>query len=78
MKYLVLLALFASPASAADYAIILTEQERAAMVEMLDIATRAQGLMITRKTIPLWEKLINAPVVTDQKPADQSPKENKP
>ena len=78
MKHFILLLALVTPASAADYAIILTEKERAAMIEALDVATRSQGLVIARKTLPLYDKLLEAPTVMDQGPADQKHEEKKP
>lgn len=68
------LALCALPAAAADYALILNDQERAALVGVLDELTKAKGLAVAKTTLHLYNKVVSAPAVTEQKPPDDDAK----
>jgi hypothetical protein len=75
--FLIAVALSASPARAADYALILSDAERAALIEALDEATKAKGLQIAPNTVYLANKIRSAPLVTERKddppPAPKEP-----
>jgi len=71
----ILLLAFASRANAADTALILNDQEKAALLEALDEATKAKGLAIAPNTVYLANKIRTAPVVTDRKDNPDPPKE---
>lgn len=68
-----LILLLAPSGQAADYAIILNDAEKAALLEALDEATKAKGLLIAGNTVYLANKIRTAPVVTERK--DDDPKE---
>jgi len=68
----VALCLFASGAHAKDVALILNDQEQASLRQVLDIATRADGLQIAPLTVYLLRKLEAAGVVTNVKPKDDA------
>jgi hypothetical protein len=61
------LMLMAGSAHAADYAVVLSDVERAALLDALDVATKAKGLEIAGNTVYLANKIKSAPVVTAQK-----------
>ena len=67
---IVLLTLLPSTAMAAEKALVLTDQEQAALVEILDAATKQGGLSIAGKTTYFLNKLNTAPVVTSQTPVE--------
>jgi hypothetical protein len=67
MKYLAILMLLISSAQAADKAVILSDQEQVALRNILDIATKAQGLAIAGDALYFANKINQAGVVTDQK-----------
>ena len=78
MKTIALIGLLAlaTPAHAADKALILTEDEQAVLRHVLDTATKAEGLSIAQNTLYLLNKLNAAPVVTPHK--DEPPKPEEP
>jgi adenosylcobinamide amidohydrolase len=51
----------------ADVALILNDLEQKALLEALDVATKAQGLSIAPNTVYLMNKLKAAGTVTDKK-----------
>ena len=61
-------------AIAADRALILSDDEQAAFRQVLDVATKAQGLQIAQTTLFLLNKLNSAPVVTSA-PKPEDPKQ---
>jgi hypothetical protein len=68
-----LFACFRDFANAADRALILTDQDQKDLVQALDAATKAQGLAVAPANVRLYQKLLAAPVVTEQshdKPAE--------
>lgn len=58
---------FALRAEAADRALVLNDQEQAALIHALDLATRSGDTKDARVTVYLLNKLEQAPVVTDKK-----------
>jgi hypothetical protein len=70
MKYLIAFLLLASPALA-DKALILSDQDQAALMAIFDAAIKAQGLnQISINAFVLSEKLRNAGTIADQKPPE--------
>lgn len=70
MKRLILCAaLIATPAYAADKAVILNEAEERAILLMIDEAVKAKGLEMAPNAVYLANKIKSAPMVTEQKPA---------
>lgn len=68
MKWLVLAAMLSVvPAYAADKALILTDKEQTELVQALDAATKAQGLVIAPATLRLYYKLQSAGSVIEKK-----------
>lgn len=74
IRVLSLLALSCCRAMAADYAVVLNDGEKAALLEALDEATKAKGLAIAGNTVYLANKIKAAPVVTERK--DDPPPSN--
>jgi hypothetical protein len=67
------------PASAADKALILTDQEQAAYIAIMDAAIKQSGLsQISRNAIVLADKLYAAGVVTNQQTIPDPPKADPP
>ena len=64
-------------AVAAEKALVLTDQEQTALVEILDAATKQGGISIAGKTTYFLNKL-NAAPVTSQTPADPKADKAKP
>lgn len=62
------LATFGSAASAKDVALILNDQQRASLVQILDLATKAYGLQVAPATVQLKGLVDAAPEVTQQSP----------
>ena len=62
---MLVLPLAATGASAADHMLVLSDQEMAALYQVLDSATKAQGLQIAPQTVYLLNKMKAAPVVTE-------------
>lgn len=71
---LALLLLAPAPVSAKDVALILNDQNRAALAQVLDLATKAYGLQVAPTTVQLKALLDAAPEVTQQTPATPDPK----
>lgn len=71
---LALILLAPSPASAKDVALILNDQNRTALAQVLDLATKAYGLQVAPVTVQLKALLDAAPEVTQQTPATPDPK----
>ncbi len=71
-----LLMLTAAPSFAADYAVMLNDIERAALIELINEAVKAKGLDIAANGVYLANKIKAAGVVTERKdePKDE-PKE---
>jgi competence protein ComGC len=67
--FLALLLLAPVPTSAKDVALILNDQNRAALAQVLDLATKAYGLQVASVTVQLKTLLDAAPEVTQQTPA---------
>jgi hypothetical protein len=67
-----------APARSADKALILNDQEQAALRNVLDIATKAEGLKIAPATVYLMNKLDAAGVVTERKDPTPEPKKDPP
>ena len=65
---------FPAQALAADKALILSDDEQAALRHVLDVATKAEGLQIAQTTLFLLNKLNSAPVVTSE-PRPEDPKQ---
>jgi len=65
-------------AIAAEKALVLTDQEQTALVEILDAATKQGGISVAGKTIYFLNKLNAAPVVTSQTPAEPKADKAKP
>ena len=65
---------FSVQALAADKALILSDDEQAALRHVLDVATRAEGLQVAQTTLFLLNKLNSAPVVTSA-PKPEDPKQ---
>jgi hypothetical protein len=83
MRFIIILALlYPFTAQAKDVALMLNDQEQAALRQILDVATKAGGMQIAPNTVYLLNKLNTAPVVTDHKdtPAAGAPEkpEDKP
>ena len=81
MKYLALAFALLAPslAQAKDVALILNDNEVTALKQMLDAATKAQGLAVAGTAVYLLDKINKAPTVTDKKdvPAEEhKPAEN--
>lgn len=76
MKYLVTIAVMLSlPAFAADRAILASEQEVNALVQLIDDALKAKGVAVAQNAAYWLNKIQAAPVVTDRKdepPADKT------
>lgn len=74
MKSLLLTAflLAAVPAHAADYMITLNDNEKQALLGLLDEAVKAKGLTIAQNALHFAYKINSAPVVTERK--DDPPK----
>ena len=70
MRILAVGMLLASAAQAKDINLPLTEQEQAALREILDMATKAGGLSIARATIHFDEKIKTYQLQAD-KPASE-------
>ncbi len=69
MKYLLALLMLTSPCYAADRALILNDQEQAALRVILDAAIKSQGLNgVSRNAFFLSDKLDAAGIVTESKP----------
>lgn len=76
MKYLItFLCLVCVPSAKADIALVLTDQEKQALIEILDIAVKAQGIQIAPNAAYIFNKLKNAPVITEQKPPTDDAKD---
>lgn len=77
MKILALTGLLAltATAHATDRALILNDDEQAALRQILDAATRAQGIQIAPVTVYLLNKLNSAPAVVEHKDEPPKPKE---
>lgn len=75
-RLIVALLIISAPARAADYALVINDAEKAALIEALDEATKAKGLAIANKTVFLLNKIQTAPMVTDRKedPPKETPK----
>lgn len=67
-RLLILVALLASPAHAEDYALVISDKEKKALLEILDIAAKARGIEIAQNVVYFLNKIQAAPVVTEQKP----------
>lgn len=76
MKTALFLLALTLPASAADYAVILNEEEKKALIALLDAAVRANGLSSAGNAAWLAQKINAAGVVTEQKqaPTEEPPK----
>ena len=75
------LILMTSPAQAADHALILNDEEIKVLRQMLDVATKAQGLAVAKFAVYFDDKLANAPAVKehkDDKPAEPPGDQNAP
>lgn len=69
----------ASPAYAADKALILSDQDQMALKQILDAAVRQSGLsVIAKNAIIFSERLDAAGVVTDQKVVPDKPQVKEP
>lgn len=65
-------AVFPLSAYAAEKALMLNEQEQAALLKVLDTATKSGGIEIAPSTVYLLNKLNTAPTVVEHKdPAKQ-------
>ena len=69
-----LVLLFTASAAGADKALILNDQDQKDLVQVLDAATRAQGLSIAATSLRLYQKLLAAPSITEQKDAPHDAK----
>lgn len=80
MKSLAIISLLflSAPACAADKALMLNDQEQAALRHVLDVATKAQGIEIAPMTVYLLNKLNAAGVVTESKEIPAQPKAAEP
>ncbi len=67
MKTLAVLLIFATPVAAADYAVVLNDAERAALVELINEAVKAKGLDAAGNAVYLVNKIKSAGTVTEQK-----------
>ena len=69
MRYIVAMVLRLAPfgAKAAEYALVLNDSERQALIALLDEATKAKGLAVAPNAVYLANKIQSAPVVTDKK-----------
>lgn len=67
MKKILILFLLASPAAWADKAIVATDQEITALIQLIDEAVKAKGLSVAPNAVYWVNKLQAAPVVTEQK-----------
>ena len=76
---LALTCLFSTTAHAADRALVLTDEEQSALVNVLDAATKAQGLSVAQTTLYFLNKIRSAPTVVPHvdapKPATEEPHE---
>lgn len=74
MKRLALIGmLFSAPAWGADRAIVASEQEVTALVQLIDDALKARGVAVAQNAVYWLNKLQSAPIVTDRK--DDPPKD---
>jgi len=80
MRVLIFLFAFVISAQAKDVMLVLTDQEQTALMQILDIATKAQGLQIANNTIHFMQQLQSAPAVvshtdptSDKKSEDKEP-----
>lgn len=70
----ILVCLVTLPAQAADYAVIINDAEKTALIQALDEAVKSKGLAIARNVVILVDKITSAPSVTEQK-QEEKPKE---
>lgn len=63
------------PARAADYMIVLNDNEKKVLIDILDEATKARGLVIAGSTLHFLNKVQTAPVVTERKEDPPKPVE---
>jgi competence protein ComGC len=77
MKALSFLLLLLVPVSAADYAVMLNDAERAALIDLINEAVKAKGLDAAGSAFYLANKIKSAGVVTERK-EEPVPKEEKP
>jgi hypothetical protein len=74
--FLVLLLLFSvTAANAKDYALVINDNEKKGLKQVLDAATKAEGMKIAPFTVYLLNKINAAPEVTAHKVPDETPKE---
>ncbi len=67
LKYALAMVLLATQVSAADYAVMLNDAERAALLELLNEAVKAKGLDAAPNAVYLANKIKSAGVVTERK-----------
>lgn len=76
MKWLIALAmLLPSPGKAADRAILASEQEVAALIQLIDEALKAKGVTVAQNAVYWLNKIQSAPVVTERKDEPDKPKD---
>ena len=73
MRVLIFLLAFVASAQAKDVMLVLNDQEQAALMQILDVATKANGLQIANNTVAFMQKLQSAPAVV--KHTDPTPDE---
>lgn len=73
--YLLLVFFVSAPAIAADRAIVLNDNEAAALVQLIDEALKSKGAALAQNAAYWLTKIQNAPTVTEQKPVEP-PKES--
>lgn len=78
MKTILFLFALTVSANAADYAVVINDAEKKALLELLDAAVRSNGLNVAGAAFHLAQKINTAGVVTDQKEQPVEPKEGAP
>lgn len=63
------------PVAAKDVALILNDQERQVLVQILDEATKAKGLLIARQSVYMLNKLDSAAEVVPHNDKTDKPEE---
>ena len=78
MRFWLPLLLLVVPAQAKDVMLILTEQDKIALVQLLDMATHDRGLAVARNTLYFVDRINNAPEVVKQEDHPDEKKDSKP
>lgn len=71
----------ATTAQAKDITVTYNDNEQAALVQVFDIALKAQGMSVAQNVMALYQKLLaaaNPPKAEDAKPAPDTPADGSP